>query len=425
MSQMQNNQQKDVGKEACEDMLSILHKLEFGDTAPLHKPSNLKPIYYSIFALLILGAGYIAVQILSTGKPTEVSVIGTPQNTSSFGLALDAQLEVSGFVVAPESTTVSANVTGRVTGISVGLGDLVQAGQAVATLDDRQAKIELNTFETNLKSQLSLREVRLEDLALAQASSDRAKRLLEEQLISDEAYEQVISQVIIKKIAAIQLEQSIDELKNGILQTQLYLDDLIIRSPFNGIVTAMSANVGEIISPASAGGTFTRSGICTITDLSSLEFHFDVNERFLPQVVNSDSISVSFTSQPDLLVEAKIKQIAPITDSQTGTVIVITEPVEQVPTINPGATVTGVFTKKPDHLNDAPKAILIPNSAVHILDGKTYVFVEVNGVARRRLVDARQKANDDYLLTDLPQRLTVISWSASPLTDGQDIIIKR
>ncbi|MCO7205803.1 MULTISPECIES: efflux RND transporter periplasmic adaptor subunit [Pseudoalteromonas] len=421
MSRIQSNLSKDTN----EDMLSILHKLEFGDTAQLHKPSNLKLIYYPIFVLLLLGISYIAVQNLSTDKPTEVGVIVIPQDTSSSGVALAPLLEVSGFVVAPESTTVSANVTGRVTGISVELGDLVQAGQAVATLDDRQAKIELNTFETKLKSQLSLREVRLEDLALTQASGERAKRLFENQLISNEAYEQVLSQVISKKIAIIQLEQSIDELKNAILQTQLYLDDLVIRSPFSGIVTAMSANVGEIISPASAGGTFTRSGICTITDLSSLEFHFDVNERFLSQVFSSDSIRVSFTSQPDLLVEAKIKQIAPITDSQTGTVIVITEPVEQVNTINPGATVTGVFTKKPDHLKDAPRAIVIPNSAVHFIDGKTYVFVEENGVARLRLVDARQNANDDYLLTDVPQRLTVIASSTSPLTDGQTITIKR
>jgi len=265
------------------------------------------------------------------------------------------QLEASGYAVAPDSATVSSNITGKVSSILVELGDKVTAGQAVATLDDRQARIELNINKMSLQSELAMKKHRQNDLQLARIFAKRAETLQANKAISSGESERVQSDLLAKEIALEQVQQSVQILQNKIALNEKLLEDLIIRAPFDGTVTALSANVGEIISPISAGGTYTRSGICTIADMTGIEFHFDVNERFLPQVSQSQLVEISLVSEPSLKIKARVKQIAPTTDNQTGTVVVIVQPVSPFTGVNPGATATGAFYTGAGHIAAAPR----------------------------------------------------------------------
>lgn len=427
MSQAHANKEKlTTSGDSQNDLVSTLRTLEFGKEAKA-TPNKVRVknkyviLVVLFFAMLFVGFRYYQSQPVSVS----VEVFGKPSKAVA---SQNVQLEVSGYVVAPETATVSSNVIGRVTEVFVELGDEVKKGQIVATLDARSANIELATDKTNLRSQLEMRDVFQQDLDLAIASRNRIERLWQDDLVSEEIYEQAKSQVIAKKIALTNTQQSIDSLNNRILLNQQMLDDLKIRAPFDGTITAMTANVGEIISPASAGGTFTRSGICTITDTNIIEFHFDVNERFLPQVTNSKRIDVSFVSQPGLTIAAKIKQIAPITNNQTGTVIVIAEPLNETVKINPGSTATGVFYSESGAEKQATNEFKIPEiqvSAVHQEGGRDFIYIAIDGVAKKHPVEGERITEDKYRFKEpFKQSVAVITWSERMLSDGQAIQYK-
>ena len=65
---------------------------------------------------------------------------------------------------------------------------------------------------------------------------------------------------------------------------QTDLTDMVVRAPFDGVAISKDAQPGEMISPVSAGGGFTRTGICTIVDMASLEIEVDVNETYINRV---------------------------------------------------------------------------------------------------------------------------------------------
>lgn len=408
-----------VSSDGVQESLSALHELEFHEetSAPQRKGRWFSLVL--IFTLILVSL-LIALNLITQNTPVKVRVNSIRSNS---GMApAVAELEVSGYVVAPESATVSSSVTGRVTSVLVELGDHVTKSQAVATLDDRQAKIVLEINRIELQSQLALKQAYREDLALSQVSSGRIKRLWKDHLVSAESYELALSQVIPKQIALTQVEKTINSLNFQIKLKQQQLEDLVIRAPFNGTVTELSANVGEIISPAS-GGTHTRSGICTITDMRVIEFHFDVNERFLSKVLQSKKIEVTFVSQPNKIVEAKIKQIAPTTDSQTGTAVVIVTPTTPVTGINPGVTATGFFYSESDSLvkNSLPN-VIIPANAIHLRNGKNFIFTAQNNIAKEHVVQGKYQKDGSFLLSDVNvDWSSVINWAESPLSDGQTI----
>ncbi|RVU41965.1 efflux RND transporter periplasmic adaptor subunit [Rheinheimera riviphila] len=350
---------------ARQHLVAKLHQFEGNHPPPQSKVTWHKWLGLLAILSIFTAVNYALLQIdsstaLKSTPPVVTAAVTTQQTTSttsaqagqplpgaqpeqSTNAADDLRLEASGYAVAPDSATVSSNITGRVSSVLVELGDKVTAGQAVATLDDRQARIELNINKMSLQSELAMKKHRQNDLQLARIFAQRAETLQANKAISSGESERVLSDLLAKEIALEQVEQSVQILQNKIALNEKLLEDLIIRAPFNGTVTALSANVGEIISPVSAGGTYTRSGICTIADMEGIEFHFDVNERFLPQVSQSQLVEVSLVSDPSLKIKARVKQIAPTTDNQTGTVVVIVEPVSAFNGVNPGATATGAF----------------------------------------------------------------------------------
>lgn len=430
----------DATQTDTEQLIQRLHQFEqLPPQAPSSTTKTRWPLWLALVLIVFAVAGLA--WYASQAKPVlvEVNMVGGQAGQAqTIARGGQVQLEASGYVVAPDSATVSSNLTGRVSAINVELGERVKAGQQVATLDDRQARIELNINQMSLQSELAMLALQQRDLALATSVAARAERLKANQTISSEQYDQAISSLLARQLAVQKVEQSINLLQNKIALNQKMLEDLVIRAPFDGTVTALTANVGEIISPASAGGTYTRTGICTIADLQNIEYHFDVNERFLPQISIGQPVDVRLVSNPALQLRAKVRQIAPTTDAQTGTVVVIAVPeksdvsAQSALSINPGSTASGTFFSPandpaPPPLSDSPAkdslanpaTLLLPATAVRQEPTGHYVFVVEQGQAKKLQLSHVQRQQEHYLLADtFTSPLAVITWSAEPLSEG-------
>jgi RND family efflux transporter MFP subunit len=273
--------------------------------------SNSRRWLLPIVALLLLGAA--AWWFLSRGASAvgvETELARKPPSAAAANSVLDA----SGYVVARREATVSSKVTGKVSEVLVEEGMRVEQDQVVATLDDttEQAHLELALSQV-AAARAQLEEIRAA-LRNAKLDRDRQRDLATRNLTSqssvdaaEAAYDQLAARLSTGeenvKVAGRNVELARDSLAN-----------MTIRAPFAGMVVSKNAQPGEMISPVSAGGGFTRTGICTIIDTDSLEIEVDVNEAYIQRVQPGQRVSAVLDAYPDWRIPAEVVAIIPTAD---------------------------------------------------------------------------------------------------------------
>jgi len=231
-------------------------------------------------------------------------------------------LNASGYVTARRRATVSSKVTGKVEEVLVEEGLRVEAGQVLARLDDRQARLALGLAEAQLdaarkavaETEAVLREARLRQ--------ERIRALVAEGVSSKAEWDAVEAEAdaLAARIEA-QRGQARAAEREAALARQA-LDDTVIRAPFAGVAISKDAQPGEMISPVSAGGGFTRTGISTIVDMSSLEIEVDVNESYIQRVAAGQPVSATLDAYPDAPLPARVITTIPAADREKATVTV-------------------------------------------------------------------------------------------------------
>ena len=230
-------------------------------------------------------------------------------------------LDASGYITARRVATVSAEVMGRIISVDVEEGMYVKQDQIIARLDDTEAQVSLRltqaqveTHRANIESlNVQLEEARrvfkrLQNLEKAGDFASQSQRTKAQSDV-DRLIADIASARANLKVAQLQVEAQ-----------QNHVDDHLIRAPYDGVVTAKNAQPGEIISPSSAGGGFTRTGICTIVDMSSLEIEVDVNESFIGRVAAKQKVVASLDAYPDWQIPASVIAIIPTADRAKATV---------------------------------------------------------------------------------------------------------
>jgi HlyD family secretion protein len=231
-----------------------------------------------------------------------------------------AQLVAQGYIVAQRQATVSSRQLGVIEAIYVDEGDVVSKGQILGQLDPRDATLGLQAIAAELRVlQASTRSVRAE---LERERSEIARRtaLFQKGFLSKAEMEaaQTRFEVAQASVAsALSREQSARE---QISRAKLQIDDLSIRAPFAGVVTERNAQPGEVLAPSGAGGGFTRTGLCTIVDMKSLQIVVDVNEQMITRVAQGQPVEAELTAYPDLKMRGRVAQITPSADRGRGTV---------------------------------------------------------------------------------------------------------
>jgi len=390
-----------------------------------------------VIALLLLASGAIGAAWWFNGaKPVAVKTAVAREITSNDGGGAGADrtlLNASGYVTARREATVSSKVTGKVTEVMVEEGMKVEAGQVLAKIDSSNVERSLHLSEAQLASaKAALGETRA-NLAHAQrewesrvAAGNAASKL---DLDRAEADTKAFQARLERQMA----EVTVAEGEVAVWKQQV--DDTIIRAPFSGIVTTKNAQPGEMISPMSVGG-FTRTGICTIVDMSSLEIEVDVSESYINRVEPNQPVEATLDSYPSWRIPAKVIAIIPTADRQKATVKVRVGFEKLDPRILPDMSVKVAFqSAAPATAKASGKAsersVVIPKAAVRQQDGHDVVWVVRDGRAERRAITiastgrAPGGADEVSIAAGLNGGEQVVVDKAEGLVDGARVTVEE
>ncbi|MFC1688721.1 efflux RND transporter periplasmic adaptor subunit [Pseudomonadota bacterium] len=359
--------------------------------------SSNKLIYIVVAAVLLAAA---AVAYFAGFRPAASIEVTTALARKAGGQSATTVLNASGYVTARRQATVSSKFTGRVTDVLIEEGMRVEQGQVLARLDDSniRASYELANAQW-VSSQRGLNETEtLLDEALL--NFQRTSSLVEKGLASEQELDR--SRAISGSLAA-QLERKKADVEVAARQLDIYrlqLEDMIIRAPFAGVIVAKNAQPGEMISPVSAGGGFTRTGIGTIVDMTSLEIEIDVNEAYINRVTSGQGVMATLDAYPDWEIPCHVIAIIPTADRQRATVEVRVGFDELDPRILPDMGVKVAFqeVESPDSGQQLGRGVLLPQAAIRRIENRDYVFVVEQGIAERRAVSTAEARGSDILV---------------------------
>jgi RND family efflux transporter MFP subunit len=333
-------------------------------------------------------------------------------------------LNASGYVTARRQATVSSKFTGKVVEVLIEEGMQVEAGQVLARLDDSNIRASYELAEAQRVSArrgLSETETILNE---ARLNLERTRRLVAKNLASEQELDR--SKALAETLAA-QLERKQADVEVAARQVDIYrlqLEDSVIRAPFAGVVVAKNAQPGEMISPISAGGGFTRTGIGTLVDMSSLEIEIDVNESYINRVSPGQKVLATLDAYPDWKLPCHVIAIIPTADRQRATVEVRVGFDELDPRILPDMGVKVAFQESGgSEANPLAAAdVLVPADALREIAGREYIFVVSGNTAERRAVSGgEQRGNDRVVTAGLAAGERVVIDAPAELSDGAEI----
>jgi HlyD family secretion protein len=368
------------------------------------RPWWLLPLVLALLVLSGVGAWLIA-------RPQAIAVEAVAVREQSTAAGPRTLLNASGYVTARRAATVSSKVTGKVMEVNVEEGMKVAANQVLAKLDSSNVEASLRLAEAHLESAHKSVEETKPNLEFAQRELKRFTELAATKVVSDsdlrkaEAESRALSARLVRQTAEIGVAE------REVAQWKQQVDDTIIRAPFGGVVTSKNAQPGEMISPMSVGG-FTRTGICTIVDMSSLEIEVDVNESFINRVTPGQPVEATLDAYSDWRIPAKVIAIIPAADRQKATVKVRVGFDKLDPRILPDMGVKVAFQANDNgQANAARTSIVIPKSAIQRAGDRDVVWVVRDGKAERRAVTVELTVGEESTIS-------------AGLNNGERVVIK-
>jgi RND family efflux transporter MFP subunit len=377
-------------------------------------------VVVAVGVLLVLGVGGWFLRARLAPPVVRTAAVRASAAAGGAGSVLDA----NGYVTARRQATVSAKVTGKVTEVLIEEGQRVKEGAVLARLDDTEAKAQLVLARAQLAQARSQEgEIRA---MLAQAERDHARQqeLYARQLVAAQALDAALAQ---RDMLRARLAHNVEQVRvaaESVAVAEVQLDNTVIRAPFSGVVVAKSAQPGEMISPISAGGGFTRTGIGTIVDMDSLEIQVDVNESFINRVTPEQPVEAMLNAYPDWKIPGSVIAIIPTADRSKATVKVRIAIRSKDPRIVPdmGARVAFLTTQPPAGRPAPTPALLVPADAVRGEGSAAAVFVHAGERVERRAVTVGQTVGADReILAGLRHGERVVVAPPPGLEDGDAV----
>jgi RND family efflux transporter MFP subunit len=383
-------------------------------------PSRGRRRWLWIVLLVVLLAGGGAWTMLR-GKTVEVQVAAVRADTG----ARPALLNASGYVTPRRRATVAAKITARVNEVLVEEGMRVEAGQVLARLDDSDARVRLASARADRDATAAaLGDLRV-NLANAEREQKRQDELFRRGLIAEQQRDQAGTAVDSLKARIALAKEQVVASEARMQMAQQDLENCVVRAPFDAIVVSKDAQRGEMVSPVSAGGGFSRTGIATLVDMTSLEIEVDVSESYIARVQPGQPLTAVLDAYPEWHIPAKVRTVIPTADRQKATVKVRASFDALDPRILPDMGVKVAF------LGDAPTPttagrVLVPGGAIHQDGGAAVAFVHREDRVERRAVTLGQARGHDLEVTaGLVEGEEVVISGAKDLRDGQRVTVKR
>ena len=411
-----------------------LASLRISDTKRTNSSSNRRWIWIAlaVVAVTLLGAAASAFR----NRTVEVEVATATRPATRPAGVLDA----SGYVTPRQRATIAAKITGRVTGVFFDEGTRVTEGQLLATLDDSDARRALDSAKADRdSSQAAILDYEVQ-LKNAEIELRRSQQLVKEGVQTQQALDTAVTTADSLRAKIALAKQQVIGAEARIREQQQAVDNCTIRAPFAGIVVSKDAQVGEMVSPISAGGGFTRTGIATIVDLHSNEFEVDVSESYIARVANNQPVNAVLDAYPDWTIPAKVRTVIPTADRQKATVkvrISVTEPDHihpfdpaKDPRILPDMSVKVTFLEneaKPGTKQEkSPAVALVPQKAIRQDNTSKFVFVlKGDSVERRAVTTGENRGSDVEILAGIQPNALVVVNSPDTLRDGQSVQVQK
>jgi len=407
----------------------LLHQLRIDRSEERTRTGGSRVWIGVVVALIIvaaLGAG--AWWYFSGGKAFEVEA-ATAIAPSSSGSGPMAVLQATGYVTARREATVSAQITGTLIKVMIEEGELVEAGQVLALLEDTAQRASLAQAQAQLRAARSQLVQFSSQLAQNRRDLKRAEDLVGRKLVSQQALEIARTQVETQAAQVDSQEKQVELAQAGVQGAQVQLDYCTIHAPFTGVIIAKAAQVGEIVSPFSAGGGFTRTGIGTIVDMDSLEIEVDVNESYINRVIAQQKVEAVLDAYPEWKIPGHVIAIIPTADRSKATVKVRVAMEQKDARIVPDMGVRVSFFEEAPKSGAAapppPKGVLVPAGSIVQRDEKNIVFAIDGDRARMRAVTPGQNMGDLRLVEGIAAGTRVVKEPPAEIADGSRVTIKK
>jgi len=338
-----------------------------------------------------------------------------------------AVLDASGYVTARLRATVSSKITGKIVEVLVEEGMVIRKDQLLARLDDATATRQLALAEAQL---VQARKSLEENIILADDARRTVARL--DKLVAGKVSSQADLDTATANHDALTARIALGKEQIEVAERQVevfrqQLDDTLIRAPFDGIAITKNAQPGEMISPVSAGGGFTRSGICTVVDMKSLEIEVDVNEAYINRVKADQRVVATLDAYPDWKIPASVITTIPTADRQKATVRVRVAFDALDPRILPdmGVKVAFLGDEQPPREEGSRPRLIIPHAAVR-QDGDQPLVYLLNGdrVERRAVSLGSRQGDRIEIEAGLTAGDRVVVEGPETLSDGDPVTVK-
>jgi len=413
-----------------------LGSLRISDTKRNATRSSRRWLWLILGALALILLAVAASAFRDRKAEVEVAAVRKPVNGPA------GVLNASGYITPRRRATIAAKITGRVTSVMFDEGTRVTEGQLLATLDDSDTRRALDSAKADRdSSQAAIADYEVQ-LRNAEIELRRAQQLVKEGVQTQQALDSATMAADSLRAKINLAKQQVAASEARIREQQQAVDNCTIRAPYAGIVVSKDAQVGEMVSPVSAGGGFTRTGIATIVDLHSNEIEVDVSESYIAKVQANQPVTAILDAYPDWSIPAKVRTVIPTADRQKATVKVrisftddghvrLIDPATQ-PRILPdmGVKVTFLEDEKPKAAADkspaaAPAVALVPQVAIHQDNSSKFVFVVKGDTLERRAVSlGANRGTDVEILAGLQPDAVVVVKGPESLRDGQSVQIK-
>src|SRR5215472_441844 len=409
-----------------------LSSLRIGDSKRNATRRSLRWLWLLLGAIALVLVALVASAFRDRRPEVEVA---TAQKPSSGPAGV---LNASGYITPRRRATIAAKITGRVTRVLFDEGTRVSEGQLLATLDDSDARRALDSAvadRDSSKAAIADYEVQLKN---ADTELHRTQELVKQGVSTQQALDSAVmaSDSLRAKISL--AKQQVIAAEARIREQQQAVDNCTIRAPFAGIVVSKDAQVGEMVSPVSAGGGFTRTGIATIVDLHSNEIEVDVSESYIARVQTEQPVDAVLDAYPDWKIPAKVRTVIPTADRQKATVKVrisftdashkkLIDPATEVRILpDMGVKVTFLEEEKPKDKQEKSAVAIVPQSSIRQDNSSNFVFVVKNDTLERRAVSVgSNRGTDVEILAGLQPDTVVVVKGPPSLHDGQQIQIKQ
>jgi RND family efflux transporter MFP subunit len=408
-----------------DDKAALLNQLRI-DRTEAPRPGSAR-LWIVLAALVVIGAaagGWFWLR----SPDIPVRVVEAQPVADAGAASTGSILDASGYIVARRQATVASKITGKMVELDIEEGDHIQEGQVIARLDDSNVRASLAAAHAQLdfaKAGLAETEV---NLANARRDFDRQTSLVKGHFVSQAALDNSKTSMDALTAQLATQRSNIEVAQRNVEVADRNLADTIVRAPFTGIVTVKAAQPGEIVSPLSAGGGFTRTGIGTIVDMDSLEIQVDVNENFINRVEPAQKVTAKLNAYPDWQIPGHVIAVIPTADRSKGTVTVRIALDQKDPRILPEMGVRVSFlagSSSGGEVHPVP-GLRLPSDAVQVSGSVGVVYVVHDSMVERRAVKlGASSSNQVTVLSGLQPGERVVIGDFARLKDGLKVRVEN